>query len=87
MKDLSSLLGRFLKSLGKDVLAKETVVEAVERATGFSLAPDEISIKENILTFSINSQAKKNEIRLKEEKILDEIHGRTGQNINKIFYK
>ena len=87
MKDLSSLLGRFLKSLGKDILVKETVVEAVERATGFSLTPEEVSIKENMLTFTILSQVKKNEIRLKEEKILDEIKGRTGQNINKIFYK
>ena len=87
MKDISSLLGRFLKSLGKDTLTKETVLEAIQRATGFVLKPEEVSIKENVLSIELDSPGKKNEIKLKEEKILNEIKERTSQNINKIFYK
>jgi hypothetical protein len=87
MKDLTSLLGRFLKSLGKDTLAKETIVEAVQRTTNITLSAEEVSVKENVLTLDISSPAKKNEIKLKEQKILIEIQERTGQNINKVFYK
>jgi hypothetical protein len=86
MLNLESLLERFRKSIGRNVLAKESVVFAVESVTGIKLKPEEISIKE--FTLEINSSpVKKNEIKLKEEKVLSEIRNQTGQNITKVFYK
>jgi len=86
MLDLSTLLGRFKKSLGKNVLAKESVILSVESISGIRLLPEEINIKDFTLEI-ISSPIKKNEIKLKENQILSEIRGRTGQNIRKIFYK
>ncbi len=86
MLNLDALLGRLRKSLGKNVLAKESVAEAVESNTGIRLKPEEINIKEFTLEIT-SSPIKKNEIKLHESEILAEIRGRTGQNINKVFYK
>lgn len=86
MLNLDALLGRFRKSLGKNVLAKESVGMAVESNTGIHLKSEEINIKEFTLEIT-TSPIKKNEIKLHEEEILAEIRARTGQNINKIFYK
>jgi hypothetical protein len=86
MLDLGSLLGRFRKSLGRNVLAKESVILAVESITGIRLLPEEINIKEFTLEIT-SSPIKKNEIKLKEGQILSEVRARTGQNISKIFYK
>ena len=86
MLDLEKLLDRFRKSLGRNVLAKESIAQAIEMVSGIKLLPEEINLKE--FTLEINtSPIKKNEVRLKENQILVEVRARTGQNINKIFYK
>lgn len=86
MRNLSSLLERFKKSLGKDTLAREAVINCVESLTSIKLGLEEISIKENVLEIK-TSAGKKNEIRLKEDLILDTLQTRFGLPINRIFYK
>jgi hypothetical protein len=86
MLNLDTLLGRFRKSLGKNLLAKEAIIESVEASTGIHLNPDEINIKEFTLEIR-SSPLKKNEIKLHEEAILAQIRAKTNQNINKVFYK
>ena len=86
MQNLSSLLDRFKKSLGKDVLSKEAVIDCVESFASIKLKVEEISIKENVLEIKTNA-GKKNEIRLKEDLILDTLQTRCGLPINRIFYK
>jgi hypothetical protein len=86
MLNLDTLLDRFKKSLGKDVLAKEAVVSVVEGTIGIRLQPQEITLKDFMLEIN-TSPIKKNEIRLNEAEILAGIRARTGQNITKIFYK
>ncbi len=86
MKNLSSLLERFKKSLGKDTLAREAVINCVESFSSVKLKAEEISIKENVLEIKTSSM-KKNEIRLKELLILDALQTRFGLPINRIFYR
>ncbi len=86
MLNLDSLLGRFRKSLGRNVLAKEAIVETIEFTTGIKLKDEEVDIKEFVLEIS-TSPIKKNEIKLHEEEILSLVRTRTNQNIRKIFYK
>ncbi|KND48529.1 MAG: hypothetical protein AB200_02265 [Parcubacteria bacterium C7867-005] len=86
MKNLSSLLEKFKKSLGKDVLNKEFIVLCIENFCHFTLDPKEIGIKENVLEIS-STPAKNNTIKLKEEAILDRINSERNLGITKIFYK
>ena len=86
MLDLESLLGRFRKSIGRNVLAKESVISAIDSVAGINLSPEEINIKEFVLEIS-SSPIKKNEIRLHEQEILARVRALTGQKISKIFYK
>lgn len=86
METLSSLLGRFRKSIGRNILAKESIISAVDSVAGINLSPEEINIKEFVLEIS-SSPIKKNEIRLHEREVLAQVRALTGQNISKIFYK
>lgn len=86
MINLNNLLDRFKKSLGKDVLSKESVIFCIEEITRVKLDVEDINIKEGILEIN-SSPGKKNEIRLKEEKIIATLRKERGININKIFYK
>lgn len=86
MKDLSSLLRRFQRSLGNDTEARDAVRSVVESLAGIKLGPEEISIKEGTLEIT-TSPGKKNEIRLKEEYILDALNTGRGLHLKKIFYK
>lgn len=86
MIELNSLLNRFKKSLGRNVLAKESVVAVVEATTGIRLLPEEININDQTLEIN-TSPIKKNEIKLNQEEILAGIRARTGQNVSKVFYK
>lgn len=86
MKTLNTLLERFKKSLGKDVLAKEEILKCVESCTNIILTPKEVSLKNGVLEIN-TSPTKNNEIRLKEEKILHFLNNSRGISVNKIFYK
>jgi len=86
MKTLSSLLERFKKSLGKDVINKDLIVSIIEKVTGIQIKPEEVNIKEFTLEI-ISSPAKKNEIKMSEDRILQEVRMQTKQNISRILYK
>lgn len=74
MKNLLTLLERFSKSLHKDTLTREAVCEAILHSTGIKLSPDAVTLKDGVLTISASATAK-NEMRLKEERIRDELKG------------
>jgi len=85
MKTISSLLERFSRSLGKDVLAKNVIIACIKEYCGFEISPDDITIKDGTLRIK-TSPAKKSEINLNEAKILKAVREQTGQNITKILY-
>ena len=85
MKTISSLLERFSRSLGKDVLAKNVVIACIKEFCGFEISPDDISIKDGTLRIK-TTPAKKSEINLNETKILNAVRERTSQKILKILY-
>ncbi len=85
MKNLESLLKRIQASLGRDTIARETILESIKEAAGFELGKDDISMKGDTLSIH-TTPAKKSEIRLKEKKILEAINTRTGLVLKKIFY-
>jgi len=86
MKNLSSLLERFAKSLGRNVLDKEIVLHTIEDLTSIRLNEEDVSIKEGVLEIT-SSPLKNNEIKLKEDKIINELRSHKATFINKIFYK
>jgi hypothetical protein len=85
MKNISSLLERFSRSIGRDVLAKGAVVACVKEFCGFEITPEDVSIKDGALRIK-TSPAKRNEIHLNEAKILNKLQEQGGQKIIKILY-
>lgn len=85
MQTISKLLERFSRSLGRDVVAKEAVVACIKEFCGFEISSDNISIKDGAVRIKA-TPAKKSEINLNEEKILNKLRERTGQKISKILY-
>jgi hypothetical protein len=68
MKNLSALLERLSRSLNKDSVLKEGVIEAVFKETNIKLDQNKISLKNGVLQISA-SPVVNNEIKLKEERI------------------
>ncbi|MBX4189570.1 hypothetical protein KW785_03190 [Candidatus Parcubacteria bacterium] len=85
MINLETLLKRFTLSLGKDTVAREAVVSCIREVAGFELSAENISIKGDTVIIK-TSPAKKNEIKLNEERILRELQLRCHAKISKIFY-
>ncbi len=86
MKNLLSLLERFSRILNKDVFIKESIAKVIEGKTKISLTPDNFLLKEGVLEIN-SSPVAKNEIRLKEDIIKDELREVHHIFISKIFYK
>jgi hypothetical protein len=86
MRTLAALLERIQKSLGKDVFAKEGVLACIKEIFGFELLPEHIAVKGDALEIH-TSLIKKNEIRLKEAKILAAINERCNLSLKKILYR
>lgn len=86
MKDLFKLLERFTKSLSKDVLAKEAVLQTILEHTRAKISIENISLKEGVLEINA-SPVVKNEINLKETAILSELKERHRISVSRIFYK
>ncbi|MES2213834.1 MAG: hypothetical protein V4465_00360 [Patescibacteria group bacterium] len=86
MKDLSSFLGRFLKSLGVDTGSREAVRDSIKNLTGIELSLEEISIKEGTLIVA-STPGKHTALRLKEERILEALKAQKGLPVNKILYR
>lgn len=86
MKNIGSLLERLSKILNKDQAIKNSVIEAIKKMTGVTLSSESVELKEGILHIS-SFPAALNEIRLKEERIKDELREVYKISILKIFYK
>jgi hypothetical protein len=85
MKNLRNLLERFTNSLNKDSLFKETVVDSIRNQTSITLNPDNISLKEGVLSIEAGA-TQKNEMRMKESMILNELKDRKVP-VSKILYR
>lgn len=85
MRNLSSLLNRLTRALDKDSFTKESVIDVVTNLTGAKLTKEDIRIKEGVLEIQTTPGAK-NEIRMKEERIKDELRSRE-VFITRILYK
>jgi len=85
MQNISKLLERFSRSLGRDVVAKGAVIDCVKEFCRFELSPDDIIIKDGTLRIKA-TPAKKSEINLNEAKILNKLREQIGQKITKILY-
>ena len=79
MKILTDLLERFSQSLNKDRLIRENILRVIKEKTG--TVPENINLKEGILEVSARP-ALRNEIKLKEIQILNEL-----KNVSRIIYK
>lgn len=86
MKNLRNLLERFSKSLSKDTLTKDSVIEVIKKLTGITLQEGNISLKEGILEITAGATLK-NELRLKEEGFKSELKDAHHLSISKIIYK
>ncbi len=86
MKNLSSLLERFKKSLGNDSFIKEKIILCIEDKTKIKLSLEEVYLKNAILEIK-STPIKNNEIRLKEDLIIKDLKTNQKLEINKIFYK
>jgi hypothetical protein len=86
MRNISDLLKRFTNSLNKDEIARQAVGEVVFSITHITVPPEQISLKDGILSI-MASAAAKSEMRLKEEAILDALKGRYNIRVSRVIYK
>ena len=86
MKNLLDLLERFSKSLNKNKLTKEALSQTIEKHIGLALPLESFTVKDGVLTISAGAAAK-NEIRLKEEVIKEELKGLHHVSVSRIIYK
>lgn len=73
MKSIISLLERFNKSVGNDLWKKDAIIASVKNSSKILLESSEIHIWEGVLEISVGSTVKKNEIRMKEKNILQDL--------------
>lgn len=85
MKNLTDLLGRFVKSLNKDEIARQAVADACLNVARVTLAPGDISLKEGVLTIAAGAAAK-NELKLKEEKFLASLREIYNIRVSRVIY-
>ncbi len=86
MRNIQSLLERFAKALNRDGIAKSAVVDVIRTRARVTLTQDQVSFKDGVLKIEISSAVAKNEIRLKEEGIMDELRGLYKLPVRKILY-
>lgn len=86
MENLSKLLERFSRSLNKDTLTKGFISETIKNTTKINLEGESVNLKDGILTIQC-SPVLKNELKLKEERILTELKERHNIRISRVLYK
>lgn len=86
MQNLQKFLERFTKSLNKDAIIKGAVIDVVRKRVGPTLKEENVSIKDGILEISCGA-ALKNELRIKEKGLLEELNGTYGVKVAKVRYK
>jgi hypothetical protein len=85
MKDLGDLLNRFKRSLDKDVEGREAVTTCVRDLLGFDIRLQDVTFKAHTIRIK-TSPAKRNAIKLEEERLLSLIRLKTNLNIDRILY-
>lgn len=85
MKDLSKLLERVMGALHADSALKQAVVVSIKECTGGTVNESDINVKNGVLTIHA-SPALKNELRLKEYKVLESIYTKCGTRIVRVVY-
>lgn len=86
MHNLNSLLERFAKILNKDSLIKEAIANTIKERARVILDPSQINLKEGVLEITAGPVAK-NELRLKEDSIKEELRESRKIVITRILYK
>lgn len=85
MRNITSLLERFSRILDKDSVLKQGVSESIKQEIGIAIPASDIMLKNGVLELTAGSTVK-NEIRLKEERLLASFREK-GIVVSKIFYK
>lgn len=85
MEELGDLLGRIKHSLDKDAETREVVSVCIREVAGFDVRLEDISIKNRTVRIQ-TTPAKRNEIKLKEAKLLSLIRVRTNLDIENVTY-
>jgi hypothetical protein len=85
MDGIGDLLGRIKDSLDKDATTRETVAGCIREVAGFDVRLEDISIKGRVLRIK-TSPVKRNEIKLRENKILSLVRERTKLSIETVSY-
>ncbi len=85
MDALNGLLERLRRSLGGDRAIRESVCNSVKEVAGFDVFAEDVSIQGNSLKIK-TSPAKRNELKLKEDQILELVRSRTKLNLTKLVY-
>lgn len=85
MEELNKLLGRVKQSLDRDVNDREIVALCIREIFGFDVRLEDISIKNDTLRIQ-TSPVKRNEIKLKEDALLEKVSQRTKLKLKNVAY-
>ena len=86
MKEFGTLLKKIYASLNKDVLERENILYTLKTTTGITLTSSDLFIREGVLEISA-SPVVKNEIKLKEQAILEALKSSYNLSYNRVLYK
>lgn len=86
MKDLFKLLERFSRSLNQDRAIKEAIARVIGERVGVAFDIERLALKDGVLTLNAGATLK-NEIRLKEEAIKDELRETHHILVTRVIYK
>jgi hypothetical protein len=86
MKTFSTLLERLSKVLNRETFLQTQVLETIKEITHLSLEQKNISLQDGVLVVK-GSPVLKNEIKLKEEKIVAHLRERCKLTILRVVYK
>lgn len=86
MKKINSLLSRFAGLLDKKTAIKETVALVISKSINKEVSPGCIFVSESVLEIEV-SPTVKNEIKLKEQSILEELEGSHKLFFNRVLYR
>lgn len=86
MKEFGSLLKKVFVSLNRDNLERESILFTLKNTAGITLTSSNIFIKDGVLEITANPTIK-NEIKIKEERILNELRKEHNLSYSRVLYK
>ena len=86
MKDFSLLLKKVYASLNKDTQERENILYTLKNTTGVTLTSSDVFVREGVLEISA-SPVIKNEIKLKEDAILNTLKTSYNLSYSRVLYK